>query len=118
MDDKFLTLLSSILNGMTGVKQKYYSFRLWIPAKRYYYVSYNWDKQYRTLRKDVIMTTNSLPGLHSPQANDPRSYLEHDRWTCQQLEDYQARALQACREYAYARSPFYQRFHRGLTDRP
>jgi putative adenylate-forming enzyme len=26
--------------------------------------------------------------------------------------------LRACREYAYAHSPFYQRFHRGLTDRP
>jgi putative adenylate-forming enzyme len=44
--------------------------------------------------------------------------LQHDHWTRQQLEDYQARALQACREYAYAHSPFYQRFHRGRTDRP
>jgi len=52
------------------------------------------------------------------QANEPDPYLEHDRWTRQQLEDEQARALQACREYAYAHSPFYQRFHRGLTDRP
>jgi phenylacetate-CoA ligase len=58
------------------------------------------------------MSTNSL------QANDPDPYLQHDRWTRQQLEDYQARALQACREYAYAHSPFYQRCHRGLTDRP
>jgi len=52
------------------------------------------------------------------QANDPDLYLELDRWTRQQLEDYQQRDLQACREYAYAHSPFYQRFHRGLTDRP
>lgn len=52
------------------------------------------------------------------QANNSNHYLERDRWTRQQLEDYQARALQACREYAYAHSPFYQRFHRGLTDRP
>jgi putative adenylate-forming enzyme len=64
------------------------------------------------------MTTNSLPHPHLPQANDPQSYLEHDRWTRKQVEDYQARALQACREYAYAHSPCYQRFHRGLTDRP
>jgi phenylacetate-CoA ligase len=64
------------------------------------------------------MSTNSLPNAHSLQANDPDPYLEHDRWTRQQLEDYQSRALQACREYAYAHSPFYQRFHRGLTDRP
>ena len=64
------------------------------------------------------MSTNSLPNLHSLQASDPDSYLQHDRWSRQQLEDYQARALQACREYAYTHSPFYQRFHRGLMDRP
>jgi phenylacetate-coenzyme A ligase PaaK-like adenylate-forming protein len=52
------------------------------------------------------------------QANDSDPYLEHDRWTREQLEDYQMRALQACREFAYAHSPFYQRFHKGLTDRP
>src|SRR5215469_8203897 len=52
------------------------------------------------------------------QANVSDPYLNHDRWTRQQLEDYQARALQACRNYAYEHSPFYQRFHRGLTDRP
>jgi putative adenylate-forming enzyme len=44
--------------------------------------------------------------------------LQHESWTRQQLQDYQARALQACREHAYAHSPFYQRFHRGLQDRP
>jgi phenylacetate-CoA ligase len=64
------------------------------------------------------MSTNALPPLSSLQAKDPDTYLQHDHWTRQQLEDYQARALQACREYAYAHSPFYQRFHRGLTDRP
>lgn len=64
------------------------------------------------------MSTNSLPPLHSLQANDPNPHLQRDRWTRQQLEDYQACALQTCRKYAYAHSPFYQRFHRGLTDRP
>ncbi len=64
------------------------------------------------------MSTNSLPHPHSLQATDPNSYLQHDRWTRQQVEEYQARALHACREYAYAHSPFYQRFHRRLTDRP
>ena len=44
--------------------------------------------------------------------------VQHESWTRQQLEDYQARALRACREYAYAHSPFYQRFHQGLMDRP
>ncbi|MBV9228694.1 MAG: phenylacetate--CoA ligase family protein, partial [Chloroflexi bacterium] len=50
--------------------------------------------------------------------SDPDPYMQHDRWTRKLLEDYQARALQACREYAYAHSPFYQQFHQGLTDRP
>jgi len=43
---------------------------------------------------------------------------QHERWTQQQLEAYQTEALRLQREYAYARSPFYQKFHRGLTDRP
>jgi phenylacetate-CoA ligase len=64
------------------------------------------------------MSTNALPPLNPLQASDPDPYLQHERWTRQQVEDYQARVLQACREYAYARSPFYQRFHRGRMDRP
>src|SRR4030067_863665 len=43
---------------------------------------------------------------------------QHERWTHQQLEVYQAESLRQLREYAYARSPFYQRFHKGLFDRP
>lgn len=43
---------------------------------------------------------------------------EHERWSRPQLEEYQAKSLRRLREYAYARSPFYQRFHRGLFDRP
>src|SRR5215472_8641157 len=64
------------------------------------------------------MSTNPIPPLHSLHASDPDPYLDHDRSTRRQLEDYQARALQACREYAYAHSPSYQHFHWGLTDRP
>jgi len=45
-------------------------------------------------------------------------YASHERWTREQLMEYQARALRACRDYAYAHSPFYQRFHQGLMDRP
>ena len=37
-----------------------------------------------------------------------------DRWTRQQLEAHQTKSLVRLREYAYARSPFYRRFHRGL----
>lgn len=44
--------------------------------------------------------------------------LEHESWTRQQLLDYQAQALHACRAYAYAHSPFYQRHHRGLMESP
>jgi putative adenylate-forming enzyme len=43
---------------------------------------------------------------------------EHERWTRTALETYQATALRELREYAYARSPFYQRFHKGLFSRP
>src|SRR5512133_58668 len=42
----------------------------------------------------------------------------HEGWTRAQLEAHQAVSLRRLREYAYARSPFYQRFHKGLTDRP
>src|SRR5512147_769788 len=43
---------------------------------------------------------------------------KHESWTRQQLEAHQAKALKELRRYAYERSPFYQRFHKGLTDRP
>lgn len=43
---------------------------------------------------------------------------QHERWTRAQLEAHQAEALHLLREYAYAHSPFYQRLHKGLTDRP
>jgi phenylacetate-CoA ligase len=50
--------------------------------------------------------------------NDAASSLQHDHWARADLESYQARALEVCRQYAYAHSPFYQRFHQGLTGRP
>ena len=43
---------------------------------------------------------------------------QHERWTRAQLEVQQTESLRQLREYAYARSPFYQRFHQGLFDRP
>jgi putative adenylate-forming enzyme len=42
---------------------------------------------------------------------------QRDYWTRRQLEEYQGRALHRLREHAYARSPFYGRFHRGLAAR-
>jgi putative adenylate-forming enzyme len=43
---------------------------------------------------------------------------KHESWSRQQLESYQAEALLNLRQYAYERSPFYQRFHKGLMNRP
>ena len=47
-----------------------------------------------------------------------RQWRQHERWTRAQLEEYQAECLRRLLGYAYARSPFYQRFHKGLTDLP
>src|SRR5215203_1861201 len=47
-----------------------------------------------------------------------RQLRRRDRWTRRQLEDHQTHALHLLREHAYARSPFYRRFHAGLSDRP
>lgn len=43
---------------------------------------------------------------------------KHEHWTRAQLEAYQAKELLRLREFAYAHSSFYQRFHKGLFDRP
>ena len=43
---------------------------------------------------------------------------QRDHWTRQRLQEYQGGALHRLREHAYARSPFYGRFHKGFTDRP
>ncbi|HEY1351792.1 MAG TPA: AMP-binding protein [Ktedonobacteraceae bacterium] len=56
--------------------------------------------------------------LDLEQTGSPLPEREHERWKRQLLAQYQTRALQICREYAYAHSPFYQRFHQGLKDRP
>jgi putative adenylate-forming enzyme len=47
-----------------------------------------------------------------------RRLRQHERWTRPQLEVFQAGALRELRDYAYAHSPFYREFHRGLADRP
>lgn len=44
--------------------------------------------------------------------------LRRDSWSRQRLLAHQARALARLRRFTYARSPFYQRFHAGLMDRP
>jgi phenylacetate-CoA ligase len=47
-----------------------------------------------------------------------RQLRRRDRWTRRQLEEHQTRSLRLLREHAYARSPFYRRFHADLIDRP
>jgi len=47
-----------------------------------------------------------------------RQFRQRDHWTRQQLETHQANALRSLREYTYAHSPFYRRFHQGLVDAP
>jgi len=47
-----------------------------------------------------------------------RQLHQREHWTREQLEAHQAQALSHLREYVYEHSPFYQRFHRGLMDRP
>ncbi len=47
-----------------------------------------------------------------------QQFRRRDHWTRKLLEAHQAEALRRLREYAYAHSPFYQRFHQGLTDAP
>jgi phenylacetate-CoA ligase len=48
-----------------------------------------------------------------------RTMLERScRWTRAELERHQARRLAALRAFALERSPFYQRFHRGLERAP
>jgi putative adenylate-forming enzyme len=60
----------------------------------------------------------NIPMAQEDELQDFSACVQHESWSRHQLSSYQERALQTCREYAYAHSPFYQRFHRGLTERP
>ena len=60
------------------------------------------------------MNIKILPRLLS----EIRQLRKHENWTRAQLEASQADGLRQLREYTYAHSPFYQKFHLGLTDRP
>jgi len=50
--------------------------------------------------------------------SEMRQFRQRDHWTRQQLEAHQADALRNLRDYSYAHSPFYQRFHQGLANAP
>lgn len=47
-----------------------------------------------------------------------RQLRKREHWTHEQLEAHQAQTLSQLRKYVYEHAPFYQRFHRGLTNRP
>jgi putative adenylate-forming enzyme len=47
-----------------------------------------------------------------------RQFRLRDHWTRKLLEAHQADALRSLRDYAYAHSPFYQQFHKGLYEAP
>ncbi|QBD80861.1 phenylacetate--CoA ligase family protein [Ktedonosporobacter rubrisoli] len=47
-----------------------------------------------------------------------RQIRAREHWTRERLETYQARSLRQLRDYAYAHSPFYQQFHKGLYEAP
>jgi phenylacetate-CoA ligase len=47
-----------------------------------------------------------------------RLMQQRDRWTRERLEAHRRSELARLRGHAYARSPFYRRFHRGLLDAP
>jgi putative adenylate-forming enzyme len=47
-----------------------------------------------------------------------RQLRSHENWTRDQLETYQNEALAQLRAFAYAHSPFYREFHRGMYHTP
>ena len=57
-------------------------------------------------------------GLFGRVLNLRRSLRRHERWAAADLDLLRERGLREIRAFAYARSPFYQRLHRGVVDRP
>ena len=47
-----------------------------------------------------------------------RALRKREMWSREQIQRHQDRELARLRRFAYAHSPFYQRFHKGLEDRP
>jgi phenylacetate-CoA ligase len=47
-----------------------------------------------------------------------RTFRKRERWSREQIRRHQERELARLRQFAYAHSPFYQRFHKGLVGRP
>ena len=47
-----------------------------------------------------------------------RALRDHEHWARTRIERQRQEAASSLRAFAYAQSPFYRRFHRGLLDRP
>jgi phenylacetate-coenzyme A ligase PaaK-like adenylate-forming protein len=47
-----------------------------------------------------------------------RQLRSRERWSADEISAYRERQLQALRAHAYARSPFYRRFHAGAESKP
>jgi putative adenylate-forming enzyme len=65
---------------------------------------------YKELAMNIRIMLNLLHTLEQQR--------QHERWTRQQLQSYQEESLHRFRKNAYERSPFYRRFHKGMTERP
>jgi len=59
----------------------------------------------------------SLPFLFK-LALGARKLSKRESWTREQIKQYQGDELKKLREFAYANSPFYKQFHKGLENRP
>ena len=55
-------------------------------------------------------------GMIMKLLSERRRLRAREHWDRPHLEEFQAQALHLLREYAYAHSPFYQQFHKGLYD--
>ncbi len=47
-----------------------------------------------------------------------RALNRREKWTPEQMHEYQQAELKKLREFTYANSPFYKQFHKGLENRP
>ena len=63
-----------------------------------------------------VTTTARTTGLVLGVLARRRRLRRHDGWSRELLLGYQAGELARLRRHAYARSPFYQRFHAGKLD--
>lgn len=47
-----------------------------------------------------------------------RKLRSHEKWSREKIEQHQEKELRKLRDFVYANSPFYKKFHQGLENRP